>query len=95
MLCLREVIFKEKKRTDDYGIFEQSGRILAVYYSMNHKELKNLKKDLDKMSGEKVLYCFTLDPFGLNRNDFDGWDDVALEPIPQKILDIYEEIYEH
>lgn len=95
MLCLREGIFTEKKKTDDYKIFEQSGRILAVYYSMNRKELKNLKKDLDKMSGEKILYCFTLDPFGLHRHDFDGWDDIALEPIPQKILDIYEGIYEH
>ncbi len=95
MLCLRESIFDEKKKADDYRIFEQSGRILAVYYSMNRKELKNLKKDLDKMSGEKILYCFTLDPFGLHRHDFDGWDDVALEPIPQKILDIYEGIYEH
>lgn len=95
MLCLRESIFDEKKKTEDYRIFEQAGRILAVYYSMNRKELKNLKKDLDKMSGEKILYCFTLDPFGLHRHDFDGWDDVALEPIPQKILDIYEGIYEH
>jgi len=95
MLCMRESIFDENKKADDYRIFEQSGRILAVYYSMNRKELKNLKKDLDKMSGEKILYCFTLDPFGLHRHDFDGWDDVALEPIPQKILDIYEGIYEH
>lgn len=95
MLCLRENIFEGRKKTDDYRIFEQSGRILAVYYSMNRKELKNLKKDLDKMNGEKILYCFTLDPFGLNRHDFDGWDDIALEPIPQKILDIYEGIYEH
>ena len=86
---------EEKKKTDDYRIFEQSGRILAVYYSMNRKELKSLKKDLDKMVGEKTLYCFTLDPFGLHRHDFDGWDDIALEPIPQKILDIYEGIYEH
>ena len=95
MLCLRESIFDEKKKAENYRIFEQSGRILAVYYSMNRKELKNLKKDLDKMSGEKILYCFTLDPFGLHRHDFDGWDDIALEPIPQKILDIYEGIYEH
>lgn len=95
LLCLREAIFEEKKKTDDYRIFEQSGRILAAYYSINRKELKSLKKELDKMNGKKILYCFTLDAFGLHRHDFDGWDDVALEPIPQKILDIYEGIYEH
>ena len=47
------------------------------------------------MKGEKILYCFTLDPLGLNENDFDDWNDVRLEPIPQKILDIYKEIHEY
>lgn len=94
MLCLRESVFSEKKKTEDYRIFEQSGRILAVYYSINRKGLKSLKKDLDQMHGAKTLYCFTLDPLGLNRHDFDGWDEIDLEPIPQKILDIYEGIYE-
>ncbi|MFA6433740.1 MAG: site-specific DNA-methyltransferase [Elusimicrobiales bacterium] len=93
MLCLRENIFNENTATEDYRIFEQSGQVLAIYYSMNRKGLKDLKKDLDKMTGKKILYCFTLDAFGLNRHDFDGWDDITLEPIPQKILDIYEGIY--
>lgn len=95
MLCLREGIFEEKKRTDDYRIFEQSDRIMAVYYSPDRAELKSLKKDLDKMKGQKILYCFELDPFGLDKKDFPDWKDVTLEAIPQKILDIYEDIYEY
>lgn len=95
MLCLREGIFKEKKKTDDYRIFEQNGRVMAVYYSLERGELKSLKKDLDKMSGEKILYCFTLDPLGLDKSDFEDWENVSLEPIPQKILDVYEDIYEY
>ena len=95
MLCLREGIFKEKKKTDDYRIFEQSGRIMAVYYALERGELKSLKKDLDKMAGEKILYCFTLDPLGLDKSDFEDWQGVSLEPIPQKILDVYEDIYEY
>ncbi len=95
MLCLREGIFDEKKKTNDYRIFKQNGRIMAVYYSLKRVRLKMLKKDLDKMQGKKILYCFTLDPLGLDKRDFRDWEDVSLEPIPQKILDVYEGIYEY
>ena len=95
MLCLREGIFDEKKKTNDYRIFMQNSRVMAVYYSLERVELKSLKKDLDKMQGDKILYCFTLDPLGLDKNDFKNWKGVSLEPIPQKILDVYESIYEY
>jgi len=95
MLCLREGIFNEKKKAKDYRIFEQNDRIMAVYYSLERGELKSLKKELDKMQGDKILYCFTLDPLGLDKRDFHDWKDVSLEPIPQKILDVYEGIYEY
>jgi len=95
MLCLREGIFDEVKKTDDYRIFQYNGQIMAVYYSLERGELETLKKNLDKMQGEKILYCFTLDPLGLDKKDFRGWKGVSLEPIPQKILDVYESIYEY
>lgn len=95
MLCLREGIFDEVKAKPDYHIFEQNDRIMGVYYSMERDSLAQLKKELDKMEGEKILYCFTFDPLGLDKNDFADWQGVSLEPIPQKILDIYEQIYEY
>jgi len=95
MLCLREGIFGEVKAKPDYHIFEQNGRIMGVYYSMERDSLAQLKKELDKMEGKKILYCFTFDPLGLDKNDFADWHGVSLEPIPQKILDIYEQIYEY
>ncbi len=95
MLCLREGIFDEVKATDDYRIFAQNGRVMGVYYAMERDSLAQLKKELDKMQGEKILYCFTLDPLGLDKEDFADWQGVRLEPIPQKILDIYEQIYEY
>lgn len=93
MLCLREGIFDEVKAKPDYHIFEQNGRIMGVYYSMERDNLAQLKKELDKMKGEKILYCFTLDPLGLDKREFEEWIDIRIEPIPQKILDIYKEIY--
>jgi len=95
MLCLREGIFDEVKKTDDYRIFQYNDHIMGVYYSLERSELKTLKKDLDKIKGKKILYCFTLDPLGLDKKDFRDWKSVSLEPIPQKILDIYEGIYEY
>lgn len=95
MLCLREGVFDEFKSTSDYKIFKQNNKILAVYYSLERDALKDLKKELDKLEGAKTLYCFTLDPLGLSKSDFIGWNDVALEPIPQKILDVYKQIYEY
>jgi adenine-specific DNA-methyltransferase len=95
MLCLREGVFEEVKKTDDFSIFEHNDRIMGVYYSLERAELKSLKKDLNKMKGKKILYCFTLDPLGLDKKDFRDWKGVSLEPIPQKILDIYEGICEY
>lgn len=95
MLCLREGIFDEIKKTDDYRIFQQGDQILAVYYSLDRKALSDLKKELNKIDGDKVFYCFTLDPLGVDKSDFIGWNNVSLEPIPQKILDVYKQIYEY
>lgn len=95
MLCLREGIFEEVKTKPDFRIFKQDERIMGVYYAMERDGLANMKKELERMEGEKILYCFTLDPLGLDKNDFSDWQGVRLEPIPQKILDIYEQIYEY
>lgn len=95
MLCLREGIFDEIKNTDDYSIFQKRNKVMAAFYSLDRKTLPDLKKELNKIDGDKILYCFTLDPLGLNKRDFAGWKDVTIEPIPQKILDVYKQIYEY
>jgi len=95
MLCIREGIYEEIRNKSAYKIFKQGKKIMAVYYFLSQKELPALKKELDKMEGEKILYCFTLDSLGLNESDFEDWKEVRLEPIPQKILDIYKEIHEY
>jgi len=93
MLCLREGIFEEVTTTDDYRIFSQNGRVMGVYYALEREGLASLKKELDEIKGEKILYCFTLDPLGLDKDDFIDWQGVSLEAIPQPILDIYKENY--
>lgn len=95
MLCIKEGVYKETFDSENYRIFNNGEKVLAVYYSLDREKLETLKSELKNLQGEKILYCFTLDPLGLDKNDFSDWDDVKLEPIPQKILDIYEEIYEY
>ncbi len=94
MLCLREGVFDEVKKTDHYRIFQQGNKILAVFYSLARTNLPTLKKELEKINGEKILYCFTLDPTGLSEKEFVGWQGVSLQPIPQAILDVYNQIYD-
>jgi adenine-specific DNA-methyltransferase len=96
MLCLKEGIFNLKTITKDYKIFEQNNaienRYMAVFYDFANASLEELKKEMNALKGEKILYCFTLLE-KLETINFKGWKDIRLEPIPQKILDIYLEIF--
>jgi hypothetical protein len=65
---------------------------MAVFYDFESPSLEELKVIMNKLEGEKILYCFTLDT-ELNRNNFRGWKNIKLEPIPQKILEVYKRIF--
>ena len=95
MLCLRENVFDDVKTKKDYRIFQYGDKVMAIYNALERNNLKELKKELDKIEGDKILYCFTLDPLGLDKKDFMDWNGVKLEPIPQKVLDVYKQIYEY
>jgi adenine-specific DNA-methyltransferase len=93
MLCLKEGIFNLIKEEADYKIFQQSNRYLAVYYDFANASLDELKDVMNTLKGEKVLYCFTVDTNGLDKANFSDWKNIRLEPIPQKILDVYKRIF--
>lgn len=93
MLCLKEGIFNLFKKETDYKIFQQGNKYLAVYYDFADISLDELKDEMNKLKGEKVLYCFTVDTHGLEKANFRGWKNIRLEPIPQKILDVYKRIF--
>ena len=95
MLCLKEGIYNLIKEEADYKIFQQGNRYLAVYYDFANASLDRLKDEMNVMKGEKVLYCFTLDTNGLDKASFSDWNNIRLEPIPQKILDVYKQIFKN
>jgi len=61
------------------------------YSKLSKDELRN---EMNALEGDKVLYCFSVDPQGLVKDDFGDWDNIRLEPIPQKILDIYKQLFD-
>lgn len=93
MLCIKESIFDLYKESDDWKIFKQKNRYMAVYYNFMSDTIEELKAEMNKIESEKVLYCFTLDPLGLKQEDFWDWENTRLEPIPQKILEVYKRIF--
>jgi len=93
MLCLKEGIFNLIKEEPDYKVFQQGNRYLAVYYDFANASLDELKEEMNSLKGEKVLYCFTVDNNGLDKSNFRDWKNIRLEPIPQKILDVYKRIF--
>ncbi len=93
MLCLKEGIYNLQSETTDYKIFEQNNRFLAVYYDFANASLEELKDKMNALKGEKILYCFTVDAQGLDKSNFRDWKNIRLEPIPQKILDVYKRIF--
>ena len=95
MLCLKEGIFNIIKEELDFKIFQQGSRYLAVYYDFASSSLDELKDEMNALKGDKILYCFTLDNQGLDKVNFRGWKNIRLEPIPQKILDIYKRIFKY
>jgi adenine-specific DNA-methyltransferase len=90
LLCFKEGVFDESPNTsNDFKIFSNGERLLAIYNSFDYSGLQALKEVMDKQShSKKKVYVFTFDNSGLNPNDFIDWTDIELEPIPQKILEI-------
>ena len=95
MLCLKEGIYTLVKEAQDWKIFKQGNHFLAVYYDFVSNALDDLREEMNRLEGEKVLYYFTVDPSGLDRDIFWGWGKIRLEPIPQKILDVYKQIFKN
>jgi len=93
MLCVKESIFNLYKKNENWKIFNQNGKYLAVYYDFAGLDLEELKNEMNAIEGDKVLYCFTLER-EINKMNFLEWKNTRFEAIPQKILDVYFQIFQ-
>ncbi|MGD9697558.1 site-specific DNA-methyltransferase [Acinetobacter sp.] len=94
MLCITEGVFAQIGTGYSWKIFQNSVKTMAVYTGfVNSDNLAALKEDLDKLDGEKVLYCFTMHGNSVVADDFEGWEGIDIKPIPSGIINLYRSIY--
>lgn len=90
MLCLKEGIFNLKKEASGWKIFENAtNAFMAVYYDFKNVSLNELRNEMNQLVGDKVLYCFTVNPNLVNVYE---WQNIRHEPIPPQLLEIYKSI---
>lgn len=89
LLCFKEGAFNEIDiQNDNFRIFSCEGKTLGIYNSIDTTQLTEFKKTLESADGMKKAYVFTFDNEGLNSNDFIDWEEIDLEPIPKKMLEV-------
>ena len=93
MLCLRENVFDLFLENKNYKVFKQENKYLAIFYDMYSAELLQLRDVMNDIEGEKVLYFFSLDRGTPDSSEFSDWKGIKIEPIPQKILDLYKQLF--
>jgi adenine-specific DNA-methyltransferase len=93
VLCLKEFTFELYAEHEDWKIYKKDNKHVAIYFSLLPNNLESLRLAMNAIIGNKILYCFTLDPNGLDFYQFDNWNDIELKDIPQKILDTYKRIF--
>ncbi len=96
MLCVKEGIYNILDKQENYQVFEQDNKkFMAIYYNFTFldNDINDLKEKMNDTIGEKVLYYFTLDERLLTDEEFEGWKNIRIEPIPEEMLNIYKSIF--
>lgn len=93
MLCVKENIFNEEKTEEDFIIFSSNkkDKFLCVYYNFIDDSFEQFIAELKKLKTKKIIYMFSLEN-KIEKSLFKGINNFTLEPIPQKILDVYKQL---
>lgn len=90
MIAIREDTLTEKEKNEWWQIFEDHGRVTAIYFREDKSRLGDLVKKLNAASKSSALYVF-----GWGKNDYKNEYATALirvEDIPEPIIEVYKEI---
>ena len=101
ILCLKEGVFDIVEEVgDEYsptykiikGYTQNGPKVMGIYFDIDDRKLDEMRKKLLKYKEDKVAYLFSLtnESLDINHND---WLQIKIEPIPEKILKVYESIY--
>lgn len=94
MLCLKTGIFNMIDETNPcFKIFDNNkhNQFLCVYFDFFSEDIQQFINKVKTLNGEKFVFMFSLDE-NVDKSLFEGIENVKIEPIPQKILDVYKKI---
>ena len=93
MLCVKDNVFNLQKEKENFKIFSSNkkDRFLCIYYNFVEDSFKDFLKEIKKLDGKKHIYVFSLDN-KIDESLFLGIKEIIIESIPQKILDVYEQL---
>lgn len=92
ILKVKENLFEPiDVKSDEYKVFGSKERLLAIYHSFDPSSLNKLQQEVEKLKALKThLYIFSFDKEGFSQEDFDGWPNTDVIPIPQGLLEDLE-----
>jgi len=93
MLCIKESIYNLIVQNYDYKIFQSNNKAkyLCVYFNTEDNTLDNFLNELKDIQNIKVVYMFS-DTLEIDKTIFKGIKNITIETIPQKILNIYQDL---
>jgi len=93
MLCVKENIFNQEAKGEDYKIYSSNkkDKYLCVYFNYIENSFKEFLDKLRKIKKQKIVYMFSLDN-KVDKKLYAGIKKLEIKPIPQKILDVYDRL---
>ena len=86
----KEDIKEEYEIVNDVNMTRHS---MGVYYDLDDSYLDDMRSNLKNMNGTKSAYIFSLSNETDLIDNYRKWKGVDIQEVPQKILEIYEQIH--
>lgn len=90
LLCIQEGVFQPVKLTAAYQIFKYQDKVLGIYHDMLDDDWEAFKQDIQGIPGRRIVYHLALGSEA--PPSMEGLDNFEVRPVPQKILEIYQEV---
>ncbi|GMX58514.1 MAG: hypothetical protein MCSN_1680 [Candidatus Microsyncoccus archaeolyticus] len=90
MIAVREDTLDEIEKNEWWQIFENKGKVTAIYFKEDKSRLPELAEKLEKKNVPTALYIFSW-----GKNEYKGeysTENIRVEDIPEPILEVYREI---
>ena len=88
----KENTFEKVTNNNKYKIFKNNKNFTIIVY--DQLIIDEIKKVIKKIIGNIKIYIFSLgnDTFD---EEFDNYENVSVEPVPQPIISTYKRIFNH